>query len=493
MKNAILALVVAVVVAVAGGLAWRALRPDAQPPAPAVTVAPVQPQATPLPAGEEDGAARTAFLVARGDWLGAREGVRRRIPQADFILPAVAADEAALAGVDEGAVLRPEEWLAWRERALAATARYRDLLPQIAPWQAALAAAEQERATWTQLAAAEALGMPAATATRERDLVARATELARTGRFAEAAVLQQQRATLFHGLVGAGTAVPPHRDAAAAQRQRWLALGVKTESAAPAHWQRAQAEATAGAFAAAVASFDQATRAYEQDWRAARLRAALPVMVDVPAGRFRMGDLQGKGQRDEQPVREASVARFALSVDEISYQQYAAYAELSGRRLPPDNGRGDRPVTDVTWSEARDYAAWLSEMTGDAYRLPTEREWEYAARAGSEAPYASGDRLDPGLAVCEGCSGWGNGAAQAVGLRRANAFGLRDMHGNVWEWVEDCYRASYADDARPDCAQRVLRGGSWADLPPVLRASNRSPVKAGFSSSSAGFRIARDP
>lgn len=487
MKKVFLAAAMAIVLLVAGVLAWRAHSP--RPPAPVAATVPAVP--APVAPAVDDGASRTAFLVARADWLQARADLRERILQADFLLPDTASDESALAAVDVSATLAPVEWLAWRERAAAVTARYRALLPQIAPWQAAAAAAEREKAAWEQLAAAEMLGLPAAAAARDRQLADTAAALARAGRFAEAVAPQQARVALFHDLVGAGTAVPPHRDAAATQRQRWLALGEKSEPAAMATWQRAQAEVAAGAFVAATARFDLSAREFEQAWRAARLRAALPAMVEVPAGRFRMGDVQGIGQRDERPLREVSVARFALAVDEITSAQYAAYAELTGRRVPA-GGAGARPVTNVSWSEARDYAAWLSQVTGDHYRLPTESEWEYAARAGSESAHASGDTLADGLAVCEGCSGWGNKAAQPVGGRRANAFGLRDMQGNVWEWVEDCYRPGYAADATPDCGQHVLRGGSWADLPPVLRVSNRSPVKATFSGDIAGFRVARD-
>src|SRR5690606_29210687 len=122
------------------------------------------------------------------------------------------------------------------------------------------------------------------------------------------------------------------------------------------------------------------------------------------------------------------------------------------------------------------YADWLSGVTGQRWRLPTEVEWEYAARAGGDKDYGTSDEIT-GRANCEGCSQWGNKSTRKVGNYAANAYGLYDLAGNVWEWTASCYTENYetfmADQAGRDCGQYVLRGGSWSDLPTALRVSNR--------------------
>lgn len=221
------------------------------------------------------------------------------------------------------------------------------------------------------------------------------------------------------------------------------------------------------------------------------LRQALPEMVRIPAGQFRMGDLQGDGRSDQLPVHDEEVRAFALATTEATVAQYAAYAELTG--LPSAAAKDKKlPVTMVSWQEAVAYAAWLSKVTGRHFRLPMEAEWEYAARAGSEAAYAWGGKMLATRAVCEGCNQWGNEGAQPVAGLKANAFGLYDMSGNVWEWVADCYRSTYADPVPSACTQYVLRGGSWADLPPASKSANRSWGAPTLRNDRIGFRLAED-
>jgi formylglycine-generating enzyme required for sulfatase activity len=162
-------------------------------------------------------------------------------------------------------------------------------------------------------------------------------------------------------------------------------------------------------------------------------------------------------------------------------------------------GRGIKPVITVTWGDAQQYVAWFSQMTGRPYRLLTEAEREYAARAGTTTAYYWGDQIGKANANCNGCgSQWDNRETSPVGSFKPNAFGLYDMAGNVLQWVEDCYHGNY-DDAPADgsawtsgdCSRRVLRGGSWYDVPGDLRAANRNWDTAGSRSGSVGFRVGR--
>jgi formylglycine-generating enzyme required for sulfatase activity len=164
-----------------------------------------------------------------------------------------------------------------------------------------------------------------------------------------------------------------------------------------------------------------------------------PEMAVIPAGRFRMGDIQGKGAKDEQPVHEVHISkRFGMSRYEITFDQYDEFAKATRRDLPEDEGfgRGRRPVIRVSWNDALDYAEWLTQQTGKRYRLPTEAQWEYAARAGTETVHWWGNEKKPGFANCIGCgSRWDNKQTAPVGSFKPNPFGLYDTAGNVLEWV----------------------------------------------------------
>ena len=206
-----------------------------------------------------------------------------------------------------------------------------------------------------------------------------------------------------------------------------------------------------------------------------------PEMVVIPAGRFRMGDLSGTGFDREKPVHEVVMARpFALSKYEVTF---ADYDKFTHPNKVDDRGwgRGRRPVINVSWDDANEYSAWLSAETGKRYRLPTEAEWEYAARAGSTTKYSWGNDIGQNRANCNDCgSQWDNRQTAPVGSFAPNAWGLYDMHGNVWEWVQDCWNKSYAGAPRDgnawtsgDCSQRVIRGGSWSNAPWLLRSAAR--------------------
>lgn len=147
-------------------------------------------------------------------------------------------------------------------------------------------------------------------------------------------------------------------------------------------------------------------------------------------------------------------------------------------------GRGQRPVINVSYDEAVMYAQWLSSSTGKHYRLPTEDEWEYAARAGTTTPYWWGNEIGNNNANCSGCgSQWDGKSTAPVGSFKANAFGLYDTAGNVWEWTSSC---------QGDCSLRVVRGGSWAYKPEFLRVFVRSWDVASLRYSNIGFRLVQD-
>ena len=234
--------------------------------------------------------------------------------------------------------------------------------------------------------------------------------------------------------------------------------------------------------------------------------AECPALVVVPAGRFTMG--APAGDRDatdhERPQRAIVIARpFALGRTEVTAAEYAACVAGGGCTNRGDHapwGGGRYPVVKVEWRDAKAYAAWLAQKTGKDYRLPSEAEWEYAARAGTARRYVWGDAPGRNRANCDGCgSAWDGRQAAPVASFRANRYGLHDMLGNVWEWTEDCWAPSLADvpadgGARPAparCPGRVLRGGSF-DLPPArMRVTGRATSDAEVGEIFIGFRVAR--
>ena len=178
-----------------------------------------------------------------------------------------------------------------------------------------------------------------------------------------------------------------------------------------------------------------------------------PAMVLLPTGRFRMGDLSGDGDDDERPVRTVTISRrIAMGQYPITFEDYDRFVAAMGAEPPDDRGwgRGRRPVINVNWHNARVYPAWLSEQTGKRYRLPSESEWEYAARAGTETAYSWGDEIGVNRANGrDSGSKWSGRKTSPVGSFAPNGFGLYDIHGNVYEWVEDCWHRNY-DDAPID-------------------------------------------
>jgi formylglycine-generating enzyme required for sulfatase activity len=192
---------------------------------------------------------------------------------------------------------------------------------------------------------------------------------------------------------------------------------------------------------------------------------------------------------------------FAASKFDVTFADWDACVSVGGCPQVGDNGfgRGTTPVTNVTWDDAQQYVAWFSKMTGKPYRLLTEAEWEYAARAGTTTAYSWGDEIGKGNANCNGCgSAWDNRESSPVGSFKPNTFGLYDMAGNVWQWGQDCYHGDYNGAPTDgsawttgDCSVRVLRGGSWYVNPRNLRSADRGRNATDFRSTNLGFRVGR--
>lgn len=239
--------------------------------------------------------------------------------------------------------------------------------------------------------------------------------------------------------------------------------------------------------------------------------AECPELVVIPAGSFVMGspaDEQGRYD-DEGPQHRVTIARaFAAGKFEVTFDEWDGCVRAGGCSHSPSDegwGRGRRPVTNVSWQDAKQYAEWLSRKTGKSYRLLTEAEWEYAARAGTTTAFSTGPTNNPTQANYDATQAYAGSVTGPyrrqtvpVGSFGANAFGLHDVHGNVWEWTEDCRNASYngapSDGSAwtsGDCARRVLRGGSWVSDPRDLRSAFRSYFPTSFRVVGIGLRVAR--
>jgi len=249
-------------------------------------------------------------------------------------------------------------------------------------------------------------------------------------------------------------------------------------------------------------------------------------MVAIPGGTFLMGAAEGEGRDSERPQHKVTVPDFFMGKYQVTQAQWRAVATglpKIDRDLTPDpsNFKGDdRPVEQVNWYEAMEFCARLSEATGRDYRLPSEAEWEYACRAGTTTPFAFGETITPDLANYDGNFTYGNGPKGSyceettdVGSFPANAFGLYDMHGNVYEWCLDIWHDNYKDapnDGSPwldDEAEekrtekkakekrtesekpRLLRGGSWGNIPKNCRSAYRYWYVPGNRNGNYGFRL----
>jgi formylglycine-generating enzyme required for sulfatase activity len=227
------------------------------------------------------------------------------------------------------------------------------------------------------------------------------------------------------------------------------------------------------------------------------------VMIDIPGGEFQMGTDTGRDFNIGRPAHLVHIRPFRLGRYSVTFDQFDAFATAANRNKPQDEGwgRGSRPVINVDWQDTQDFIAWLNSQTGRHFRLPTEAEREYATRAGSSTNFWWGDTLDQDFVNAQGIKGrdqWNFTAP--VGQFPANAFGLHDMSGNVWERTADCWHSNYgnapADGSawlkRP-CNEHVIRGGYW-DLPRSGHYTRYRALAAdAFGSSGLSFRLAEDP
>jgi formylglycine-generating enzyme required for sulfatase activity len=229
-----------------------------------------------------------------------------------------------------------------------------------------------------------------------------------------------------------------------------------------------------------------------------------PEMIVVPAGEFMMGSPATEKDREdsEGPQHKVVIATpFAVSKFEVTFADWDACVSVGGCPQASDSGfgRGSRPVINVTWDDAQQYVAWFSEMTGQRYRLLSEAEWEYATRAGTTTAYWWGNEIGTGNANCVGCgSKWDKQQTSPVGSFQPNRFGLYDMAGNVWQWLQDCYHDNYTDAPKDGsvwrigtCNYRVVRAGSWIDKLVYLRSAGRSWFGPDNRVNNLGFRVAR--
>lgn len=283
------------------------------------------------------------------------------------------------------------------------------------------------------------------------------------------------------------------------------------------------AAVTAGAlaFASGQGVAQQAVGSFPKSGDTFRDCDGCPEMVVIPAGSFMMGSPASERERttSEQAPRRVMIAKsFAAGKFEVTFAEWDACVSARGCTYRPNDkgwGKDRRPVMNVSWNDAKSYIAWLSRKTGKLYRLLSEAEWEYAARAGTTTARYWGDSPSEACVYANvhdamnrritGYS-WETHACDdeyahtaPVGSFQANGFGLHDMLGNVWEWVEDCWQESHhgggadgsARVAGGDCGRRVVRGGGWYDTPRGVRSAARKWVATENQFYDVGFRLAR--
>jgi formylglycine-generating enzyme required for sulfatase activity len=228
-------------------------------------------------------------------------------------------------------------------------------------------------------------------------------------------------------------------------------------------------------------------------------------LVEIPAGRFSMGSPRSQGSDEERPQHLVSISRFFMARGLVTQAQWQA---VMGRRPPCRFSGDERPVENVAWGEAQAFCQRLARLTGRAYRLPSEAQWEYACRAGGSAPFHTGETLTTDLANYCGehtfraePAGLYRHVTTPAGMFLPNAFGLYDMHGNLWEWCADTWHADYSGapaseapwQSGGDRAARPVRGGSWHDVPSACRSAARARYEAGQGDDFVGFRVVWQP
>lgn len=305
---------------------------------------------------------------------------------------------------------------------------------------------------------------------------------------------------------------------ARSRRSRWpwlLTIGLVAAGGGYAWWtgtpsspvgDRPQANTASSSQTPVEAPVGAAAASQPQGAASFRDCETCPEMQPLSPGSFLMGASAGDkdAEPEERPQHPVTIAQpFALSRTEVTFAQWLACVADSDcddyRPAHEGWGGGIRPVINVSWHDAENYTRWLSRKTGKLYRLPTEAEWEYATRAGTTSRYWWGDAIGEGLANCNGCgSNWDQQQTAPTASFNANPFGLFDVHGNVWEWVEDCWQPNYQaaspngtpPNARRGCSKRTLRGGSWDNSPSQVRSSARIWGQPDGRDNNIGFRVA---
>lgn len=231
-----------------------------------------------------------------------------------------------------------------------------------------------------------------------------------------------------------------------------------------------------------------------------RIMQELPEMITVNGGTFKMGNEYSSGETDENPVHSVTLSTFSIGKTPITVEQYVTFCNATNRRMPekPEwEWSANHPIANVTWHDATRYCEWLSQETNNSYRLPTEAEWEYAARGGNERKgcmFSGSNDLDE--------VGWYGGNSESnphnVATKMPNELGLYDMSGGVWEWCSDKYDATYYERS-PSFnpiggigKSRVVRGGSWYVAADLCHVSSRSYCASGHNYFNLGFRVASD-
>jgi formylglycine-generating enzyme required for sulfatase activity len=227
---------------------------------------------------------------------------------------------------------------------------------------------------------------------------------------------------------------------------------------------------------------------------------ACPELVVVPPGDFTMGS---NDTPYEKPERAIAIRRaFAIGRREVTFAEWDQCADAGICKHRPDDhgwGRGDRPAINISWDDAKLFVAWLSQKTGQKYRLPSEAEWEYAARAGTKTPFWWGREAGTGHAQCDTCGSPASKQVAVTGSFRPNGFGLYDTAGNAAEWVEDCWNDNYRNAPKDgaawtsgDCRLRVLRGGNFLSKATEVRSASRFRYDVDVRYYANGFRVMRD-
>jgi formylglycine-generating enzyme required for sulfatase activity len=224
-----------------------------------------------------------------------------------------------------------------------------------------------------------------------------------------------------------------------------------------------------------------------------------PVMISLSPGSFTMGS--NSSDPSEKPAHHVTIkAPFAIGKYEVTVGQWNACVEAGACQRISNDASPNAPMRNVSWDDAQQYVKWLSTFGGKPYRLPTEAEWEYAARGGTSTRYWWGDQMRTGNANCKECGEpWQANGPTNVGTFAANPYGLYDMNGSVWEWVSDCWHSTYKNAPpndqswdEPNCRVRVIRGGSWREGASYMVSTTRFKYDASVRHSQNGFRVARD-